>query len=74
MALNSLSTAIVVNRGSFKEMPAEEVIFTQSHQPRHVKFVDTAQGGLTSTPQRSQEDVALPSRSILQSHPEETWL
>ena len=52
-------------------MLAEKVTFTPSHQPKHVKFVDTVQGRITSTPWRPQEEVALPSNLIFQNHPEE---
>ena len=53
---------------------AEELNFTPSHQPRHAKFVDTMQGGLTSTPCNQAEDVALPPRPAIESHPDEIWL
>ena len=74
VASNSPSVAPIVNRGLFGDMLAEEVTFTPSHQPRCVKSVDTVQGGLISIPRISQEELALPSKSIFQSHREETGL
>ena len=61
-------------RASFEDIPAEEANFTPSHQPRHVKFVDTMQGGLTSTPHNQPEEVALLPRPVSESHPEEIGL
>ena len=55
-------------------MLAEEVTFTPSDQPWHLKFVDMVQGDLISTPLRPQEEVALPPKPIFPSHPEETGL
>ena len=40
----------------------------------HVKFVDTVQGGLTSTPHKLWEKEALPPRPILKNHPDKTGL
>ena len=74
MASGSPSVSPTVNKGSFEDMLAEEITFTPRHQPRCVKFVDMVQGGLTSTPCRYQEEVALPSKPNFQSHAEETWL
>ena len=50
VTLDSLSIAPTVNRGSYEDMLAEVATFTPSHLPRHVKFVDTVQGGPTSSP------------------------
>ena len=55
-------------------MLAEEENFTPSHQPRHVKFADMMEGGLTSTPHNLQEEVALPAKPTHESHPEEITL
>ena len=74
VASDSLLVAPTVNSRSFEDMMAEETTFTPSHQPRHVTFVDTVQGGLSSTPCRSQEEVAVPLKPMVQSHPEETGL
>ena len=72
MASNSPTVTPVVNTESFEDMLAEEANFTQSHQPRDVKFKDTVQGGLTSTPDDFLEEVALPTKPTFQSHSEET--
>ena len=55
-------------------MLAEVANYTPGHQPRHVRFVDTPKGGLTSTPHTQLEKVALPSRPISENHPEENGL
>ena len=73
MASNSLTVTPVVNRELFKDMLAEEASFTPSHQPRHVKFADTVQELLTSTPHNFQE-VPLPPMPPFQSQPEEIGL
>ena len=74
MASNFLSIAAVVNRGSFENMLAENLTFTPGHQLRHVKFVNMVQGGLTSIPWRSQQEVTLPSKSIFHNNLEVTGL
>ena len=61
----------VINKASFEDMPAEEANFTPSNQPSCVKFADTTQGGLTSTPCNQPEEVALPPRPVLESHTDE---
>ena len=55
-------------------MLAEEASYTPGHQPRHVRFVNTMKGGLTSTPHNKLEEVTLPPRLISESHPEEIGL
>ena len=62
--------ATPVNKISFEDMLAEGANFTPSYQSRCVKFMDTVEGGLTST-LCNQEEVALPIRPIYQSHSEE---
>ena len=64
----------VINKTSFKDMLAEEANFTPSHQPRCVKFADMMQGSLTSTLLNRPQEVALPPRPVLQSHPDEIGL
>ena len=61
----------IVNRPSYEDMLDEEANFTPSHQPRCDKFVDSVQGGLTSTPHNQQpEEVALQPRHISSSNPD----
>ena len=67
-------TTPIINRALFEDMLAEEANNTPGHQPRHVRFVDTMKGGLTSTPPNQLEEVALPPRPIPESHPEEISL
>ena len=55
-------------------MLAEKANFTPSHQPKHVRFVDTMKGGLSSTQHNQLEEVALPPRPISENHPEEIGL
>ena len=75
VASHSMTMAIpIINKISFEDMLAEEANFTPSHQPRHVKFADTMQGSLTSTSQNQPEEVALPPRPVLESHPDEIGL
>ena len=64
----------MINKASFEDMLAEETNYTPSHQPRHVKFANTGEGGFTSTPQNLQEEVALPAKQTFQYHPEEIGL
>ena len=52
-------------------MLAEEANFTPSHLPKHVTFMDTMRGVVSSTPHRYQEEVVLPSRPTESNHPEE---
>ena len=49
VASNSPTVVPIVNRESFEDMLAEEMTFTPSHQPRHVKFADILQGRLSSS-------------------------
>ena len=74
MASNSPVVTPVINRESFKDMLAEEANFTPSLQPRCVKFTDTVQGQLTSTPCNLWEEVALPPKPPFQGHAEEIGL
>ena len=67
-------TTPMTNRASFEDMLVEEANFTPSHQPRHVKYVDTMKGAFTSNPHKQQEEVALPPRPVSESHLEETGL
>ena len=55
-------------------MLAEKANYTPGHQPRHVKFADIMERGLTSTPHNLPEEVALQTRPMLQSHPDEIRL
>ena len=56
----------------FQDMLAEEASFTPSHCPKHVTFMDTMGGDVTSSiPHRYQEEVILPSRPTEMNHPEE---
>ena len=71
MASHSTTMATpIINRTSFEDMLAEEANYTPGCQPRHVRFVDTMKGHLTSTPHNQPAEVALPSRPISESHPE----
>ena len=67
-------TTAVINKASFEDMLLEEANYTPSCQPRNVKFADMIEGGLTSTPCNLPEEVALPPRPMLQSHPDEIGL
>ena len=75
MASHSTTIATpIINKASFKDMLAEEANYTPGCQLRHVKFEDTIEGDLTSTPCNLLEEVALPPRPMLQSHPDEIGL
>ena len=75
MASHSTTMAFTIrNRASFEDMVAEEVNYIPGHQPRHVKFADTMEGGLTSTPYNKPEEVDLPPMPVSESHPEEIGL
>ena len=74
MASNSPVIFPIVNRKLFEDMLAEEVTFTPSHQPRHEKFTDTVQRGLTSIPHNLWKEFTLPFGPTFQSHQEETGL
>ena len=75
MASHSTTMATpIINRASFEDMLAEEANYTPDHQPRHVRFMDTLKGGLTSTSCTQPEDVPLPSRPVSDSYPEEIGL
>ena len=63
-----------VNIASFEDMLAEGANYTPGYQPRHVRFVDTPKGGLTSTLHTQLEEVAIPSRPVLDSQAEEIGL
>ena len=68
----TMTSTPMVNKNSFEDMLAEEANFTPSFQPKHVTFMDTMGGGVTSsTPHRYQEEVVLPSKPTEMSHPEE---
>ena len=68
----TMASAPMVNKNSFKDMLAKEVNFTTSCKPKHVTFLDTMGGGVTSsTPQKYQEEVAIPARPTKHHHPEE---
>ena len=68
----TMASVPVVNKNSFEDMLAEEANFTPSSQPKHVTFMNTMGGGVTSsTPHRYQEEMVLPSRPTEQNHPEE---
>ena len=56
----TMASAPMVNKNSFEDMLAEEANITVSCQPKHVTFLDTMGGGVTSSmPQRYQEEVVL---------------
>ena len=75
VALHSTTMAtLIINKTSFKDMLANEASFTPSHQPRHVKFADLMKRGLTSILCHQPEEVALPPRPVLESHPDEIGL
>ena len=76
-AVASYSTTMatpIIDKTSFEDMLAEEANYTPSHQPRHVRFADMMQGGLTSTPSNLPEEVALPPRPVLESYPDKIEL
>ena len=52
VASYSLTVTSLINWASFEDMLAEEADFTPSDQLRCVKFTDTLEGGLTSTPHK----------------------
>ena len=67
-----MTSASMVNKNSFKDMLDEEANFTPSCQQKHVTFMDTMGGGVTSsTPHRYQEGVVLPSKPTEMNHPKE---
>ena len=61
MASYSPTVTPMINKESFEDMLAEEANFTPNHQPKHVKFADMVEGGLTSAPHNLWEVVALSS-------------
>ena len=64
------TSASRINRASFEHMMAEEANFTQSHQLKHVTFLDTMGEGVTSsTPHKYQQEMVLPSRPTKSHHP-----
>ena len=68
----TMASVLMVNKNSFADMLAEKANFTLDCQSKHVTFLDTMGGGVSSsTPHRYQEEVVLPSRPTEQSHPEE---
>ena len=72
MASHSTTIATtIINKTSFED---EMMNFSPHHQPRHAKFADMIQGGLTSTPHNIPEEVALPPRPVVESHPDEIGL
>ena len=71
---NTTIVTPVINKASFQDKLAEEANYTPSCQPRHVKFGDMIEGGLTFTPHNFPEEVVLPPRPMLQSHPDEIGL
>ena len=44
-----MTSAPVVYKNSFEDMLAEEANFTESHQTKHVTFLDMMGGGVTSS-------------------------
>ena len=74
MVSHSLPATPVINMASFEDMLDEEANFTPSHQPRHVKFMDMMEGGLTSTPGNVQQEVALPAKPTYEIYPAEIGL
>ena len=68
----TMTSAPVVDKNSFEDMLAEEANFTPTCQPKHVTFLDTIGGVVSSsTPHRYQEEVVLPSRPTEMKHPED---
>ena len=74
MALDPPLVIPAVNCVSFEDMLADEMTLTPGHQTQCLTFVDTVQGGLTSTPYKFHGEAMLPPRLVSQSHPEETGL
>ena len=68
---NTTIPTTIINKASFEDILAEEANYTPSCQTRHGQFADTIEGGLTSTPCNLPEDVALPPKPMVQSHPDE---
>ena len=51
-------------------MLADEVTFKPSHQSKYVNFVETVQGGLTSTPYIFEGGNGATINALSQMHPE----
>ena len=67
LALGPPSGITTVNCGSFKDILTDDPTFPSVHKPCHGMLIDTAWGGLTSTPSTLPEEVAIPTIPVYHS-------